>query len=670
MRKILKQIFTAVISFALTLITVVAGIFPATIFVTAEEGITYEQTDALDDLKGSIVNGKEFSLTEYAFDESKDTQVLSFVEYCYSFYENLQDNYGLHVYVYNPKGLVFTVDHPLNQIQFAYGLSTSQNYTKYQLAFLNYSTEAAYKGLFYKFKVVMTEAQKQTLLQGLNSSERVYRVSGIELLEQGKTNATEYSVETTYRYSGYAAGYGSDSSAGNTLACNSEQAEALTLNVYSTAYRPSGTNGKNNYTQDSLHSVYFAVPNAVIKKYGGMSAIHATWKNAVLKPSLVTGNETAYDKILPYLGQVISKDEDSLVNYDSVLNYMYLGAYIKKTGALNTETFTYDYSFNCDTDHFMNTASQTGNRVVEGIGENINPLYMLFYAGSGTDSADNYTVSSEDILLKLKESVAKYGGELVNGKYSEKVFSHVDENYTEVNIKADEEYSLTSEKIAQSWWEKIFGLSHVETSTTFNGIQAIYPVKESDLSGTAEEVAKRLYISQGDYAKFKEYYEANKELCTIYLFRYQTSDYVAQEASLLVQEKDWLGDEVWNKKDTNAYFFYQTVNLDFDIIDVTFSNGETDTVIPVVSNPIDVVPDATPPVYTESDVLNEWMKWIRLAVICIVAIVLIIVFWQFVGPFFKAIWWIICLPFKAIGLLFKKKKDKESEEKKNDESGK
>ena len=52
MRKICKQIFTAVISFALTVLTVVAGIFPATISVSAEETITSEQTNVLDDLRG------------------------------------------------------------------------------------------------------------------------------------------------------------------------------------------------------------------------------------------------------------------------------------------------------------------------------------------------------------------------------------------------------------------------------------------------------------------------------------------------------------------------------------------------------------------------------------------------------------------------------------------
>ena len=77
MRKILKGFFVAVISFALTLLTVVAGAIPATISVSAEESVaTYEQTNVMDDLKGSTINGKEFSLTDYNFDAFKETKVL------------------------------------------------------------------------------------------------------------------------------------------------------------------------------------------------------------------------------------------------------------------------------------------------------------------------------------------------------------------------------------------------------------------------------------------------------------------------------------------------------------------------------------------------------------------------------------------------------------------
>ena len=97
---------------------------------------------------------------------------------------------------------------------------------------------------------------------------------------------------------------------------------------------------------------------------------------------------------------------------------------------------------------------------------------------------------------------------------------------------------------------------------------------------------------------------------TVYLFRYQTTDYISQEATCLEKSGSR-----WRERDTNAYFFQETVNLDFDIIDVTFSNGEIATVIPVAMTPIDVVPSPTPPVHTETDEITPaWWAYVILVV--------------------------------------------------------
>ena len=655
MTRIFKKIFCGIISFALSLWVVMAGLFPAvlpTYSAKASTVLTYEQTNVMDDLKQSTIDGKPFSLTEYSFNAFKETKVLSFVEYCYSFYQNKQDSYGLYVYVYNPKGLTFDLNSRLNCIQFAFGLSTSTNYTKYPLKFLSYSTEPDYERLFYKYKVVLTEEQKTQLLANLNSTERVYRVSGIELLEKGNTNATDFAVATTYRYSGYAKGFGSSPEAENTLSCKSEEAEILTLDVHPTTYRPEGTNGKNDYTQDSLHSVYFAVPNDIIKKYGRMSAVHATWKDAVLAPALVTGNSNAYNEFLPYLGVNIGKETGDL-------DYGYRGAYKvtgNTTGLLVTTSYCgYRYNQNYTPDR-------------QEYGSQIETLYMMFHSEDKIDSADSHTVSSEELLEKLEASKTKYGGELINDKYSTKIFESYDSEFTDVNIKADENFSLTSETISTKWWHLMFHQQGDVVSTKFDGIQAIYPVKDSDLEGTADAVADRLFISESDYEDFMEFYNANKSLCTVYLFRYQVSDYVAQEATLF-ERSSFLGIKTWDEVDTNAYFFKETVNLDFDIIDVTFSNGTVDTVIPVVSNPIDVVPDATPPVYTQSDKEPDWLKWLKIIIVILFVVVIIILCWPLLQPLFaligQGIVWLITAPFKALNKAIKKRKKRKQEEQEN-----
>ena len=160
----------------------------------------------MDDLTNATVNGEPFDLEKYNFDTKKNTQVLSFIEYCYSFYKEKQGDFGLYVYVYNPKGLKFDTESVLNQVQFAITNETDSTYTKYPLKFLNMSKKADYEGLFYKFKVFLSDEQKKDILGKVNSSNRVYKVSGIELLTKGDVNATEYAVNTTYSYSGYAKG--------------------------------------------------------------------------------------------------------------------------------------------------------------------------------------------------------------------------------------------------------------------------------------------------------------------------------------------------------------------------------------------------------------------------------------------------------------------------------
>ena len=285
---------------------------------------------------------------------------------------------------------------------------------------------------------------------------------------------------------------------------------------------------------------------------------------------------------------------------------------------------------------------------------NINPLYMLFNSGSEENSADTYEVSSENIMSRLENSYSNFGGNKINGKYSEYMFESVDSSFTEVNlyadenILADEKRPLTSELINKNWWDRLWGKETVN-STTFDDIKAIYKVQDSDLSGTVEQVSKKIYISSSDVADFKSFYNSKKSDCSIYLFRYQISDYISQEASVKKKVNDLFG-FAWESDGTNAYFFQETVNLDFDIIDVTFSTGEVETVIPVVSNPIDVIGSATPPVYTTPDNPSTTTNILKL-ILGLVLLIFLLWFLNATGALTlvgKILTWVIIAPFKFL----------------------
>ena len=620
------------------------GFAPA---VRAEE-ISYEQTDVLDDLSGAVIGGKPFDITDYPFDERGKPQIVAFAEYGYSFYADNQDDYGLYVYVYNPQGQAIDTDTDRNKIALAYG--GRENWTKYNLEFLDYSSEAGYEGLFYKFRVDIAENRAE-MLDALVQSERIYGISELEL--SVKNTVTAYPCMQTYTYSGYAEGYGPELSEGSTLACTADGFEKyLTLDVRPTYYRPEGTNGENDYTQDSLHSVYFSVPKDVVEEYGGLSAVHATWLDAVLAPVLVTGNKAAYDAILPYLGQDIGQNTDAL-------DYAYVGdAEFGATGGFGETGWGGAFGYNFP-EAWMGLG---GDGVINSTDRVISVLYWLFYAGEGENSADKYILPSETIEEKLVELTEQYGGELINDRYSRVLFDSVAEEFTELNIPAEFEYDLRNEVLGSSWWDKLWGITHDE-SAAFDGIKAIYEVQEGDFvirDGVldAEETADNLYIAPEDAEAFKAFYDENEADSVVYLFRYQVSDYISAEASLF--EPDNFIGNAWSRTDTNAYFMQETVNLDFDIIDVTFAKDNVDTVIPVVSDPINNIPDGTPPVYTETDDDFDWKTLLGI----ILGAILLIVFLPLIAalaPYLvKGIVWVLLLPVKGIAAIidfFKKGKD-------------
>lgn len=654
----MKSIYKRIALIITTLLVSVGYVFGNVVSAYADDSVPqslhFDDTNVMDDLNGMTVNGKAFDISDWGFDTDKETTVFSLVEYCYSFYGNLQGNYGLYIYIWNPQGLKFNVTSDLNTISLRVGNDTSKKFIKYRLKYLSRTELTNYEGLFYKFKVVLSNEQLHNILDSLDSTERVYEIGEVELLQTINSAADNYSYGYAFKFSGYAAGYGPDENAQNTLKSSREERDILSLTPVSTVYRPEGYNEKGKFVQDSLHSVYFAVPNGYENKYGNLSAVHAQWLDAVLKPALVTGNSSAFSAILSFLGRPAEINTSDIKL--SELRYGYVGNNLYE-GSMGGSHRYGDFIYNARCIHYSSMA----NEKYPFIGDRINMLYLVFFSGNGTDSADTYSVPSKDITGAMEYATKIVGGEKVLGRYSKAIFESVADKYTEVNWTRGDSFDLRNDTITQNFWQRLFHEQTVIPDTdTFSGIPAIYPVKSKDLVGTKKEVCDRLYISEGDYDEFKSYFNDPKNAdCTIYLFRYQVSDYISQEATLIDNNVNqtlyYYGKEI----DTNAYFFKETVNLGFDIIDVTFSNGIENTVIPVAMKPIDVTPGATPPLETESD---KWKDWLRV-ILGVVLLILLIVIVSPILPYvvkaivgiINAIWWVLTLPFKTLAKLFKRK---------------
>lgn len=633
---------------------------------------TYEAQNIWNDLQGATYDGADIDLNLYNFDSKKNVQIVSFVEFCYSPFTTKQDDFGLYVYVYNPRGLDWTTKPAENKIQFRYTGKTTSNFDKYSLQFLNKSEAAGYEGLFYKFKIVLSDTERAAILSTVNSSARVYEISGIELCDSNSINATDYNISNIYTYTGYAKGYGADGTDTDTLSCTSDGLATLTLDVHPTFYRPDGSNGKDQYTQDSLQSVYFSIPNDILNEYGGLSAVKATWLNAVTAPFLVTGNKDIYQKLTNYVGRNI--------NYNnSEIGYAIYGAFQSGTAAGDLDGALLAYNSSSDV-RFSSSTGATGFVNLDGWKRPLTQLNGLFYANNG--NADNYKVSSSALLEWFADFSERFGSDTADGliqdKYSPALFDTVNDKFVEMNIQADEKTkTLTSEKISQEWWQKIFGGSYVVSHDTFDDIEAIHKVTDEDFkSGNTELICDKLYIYTGEYLKFKAFYDLAKiSDRTVFLLRYQVSDYKAWEATEFAYGK-FLGATTEKELDTNAYFFQETANLDFDIIDVTCNKGDVKTVIACISSPQDIVNPSTPPLDTRPETwltkllafLGEVPAWawvlIIVAVVAIVVGVLSIFFpvlrgvlkviGKIILAVLKVIWLIISAPFRGIAALVKR----------------
>ena len=607
--KNLNNVLFKITSYLAILFVLLTSMVSASFNVKAEDStLNFEKTSPLEDLQAD----ESFDISKYPYGQKGQTKIVKFYEYCYSFDSAKNQNFTLFIYVYNPSGEELIDNTYLNSVQMAVGYNKEgkpNDYKKFNLKLCSVS-EGDYARLFYKFKVI---DKNNEIYANLNSHERRYDVSGVELLSANALNSSDKDVSTTYFYSGYAKGYGPNNVTESTLTCRTEGLETLNLEVKATQYRPEGTNENGKFTQDSLNSVYFAVPKEMVEKNGVLTKIKAQWLDAVLKPALVTGNEEAYKAILDYLGK------EDLTN----LEYAYIGNYQFIEAGWSGCEVRYEGDLSFGAKGVVNYIER------EETGETINPLYLMFPTDFSQNSADDWVVKSEEIKQKVAEASAIYGGELVNGKYSKCLFESVANEWTVAEISADKEFDLRSEVLSQNWFQKWFGTGtwHVET---FDGIKAIYDVKEEELEGTPEEVCNRLYISTSDYEDFIEFYEDNKEDNVIYLFRYQQNEYFAQEASLFKTYVARNGEKYFAPGglgftsgiiDTNAYFFKGMVNLDFDIIQLTFNLKGKETVIPVVADPIDVFHEATPPPFSTRDVNYIWV----LVVVAVVFVLVLII---------------------------------------------
>lgn len=638
--------------------------------------LSLDKTNVLDDLQGMTIDGEPFDLTDYAFDELRDIQVISFVEYCYSYRKDMQEHFGLYVYLWNPKGLSFEDDKTRNRIQFTYG----EHYdvpVKYSLTILNKSEKKGYEGLFYKVKVDLSETDKLYILSSLNSVSRTYHISGIELLDEGKTKAVEYPIATTFTYSGFAKGFGADDSAESTLTCVREGNEVLELDVHHTYYRPNGSNGINSYTQDTLMTAYFSIPNNVLESYERLSGVACSWIKVMTDWIYVTGRKDIYDAFLNEIGV-----DHGILPWKDDNGTPYVG--------LDDKAFPYGFCATTVEGQNVLSCNYSGERAWE----TLDRLNYVFWTGSNNlNSADDYCVSSEDLKEWMNNYHQLYGQKndkylKVDGKeyfpYNSALFADNSVKTTNVTVSADESRSLTEEVFSQSWLQKMFGGADKEYSNSFDGIEAIKKVTDEDMDCTDGLLCNSLYINEKDIQSFKDFFEAEKRKGRIvFLLRYDIGEYQSIETKQGKPDNDGLV-VGFDDGDTNGYVCREDVYLDFDVIHCEFERDNETVIIPVVSSPVDIVADTQPPIYTSEDNYGwfvEFFSWLLGIGLVVLGVIAVAIFapWIFslIGNgflaackfavkllsiglkwTFKIIWFVVAFPWNLIFKGIKRKKNR------------
>ncbi|MDE5943214.1 MAG: hypothetical protein K2H30_03290, partial [Clostridia bacterium] len=107
----------------------------------------------------------------------------------------------------------------------------------------------------------------------------------------------------------------------------------------------------------------------------------------------------------------------------------------------------------------------------------------------------------------------------------------------------------------------------------------------------------------------------------------------------------------YENADTNAFIMQQWVQLDFDIIDLTFTKDAVETVIPVIMSPMDIVADGDHPIVTTKD--SSGLEWWQILLGIIALLIIVLLLLKFCPAIIFVLGKIIVIPFKCIGAFCK-----------------
>ena len=641
-----KQIMKTISAAALAAgIAFSAGAAPATA-VLADELTKVDQTQIEDDLK-------DVDLTGYGKNENGRHQLIDgsgFMEYAYSSDSTVAEDYfGIYFYVYNPTEREVSTRAGANVVNMAVSYDAEGEPTEYANCALTV-LDCTDNHRFYKFKLTNSAAayDRAKAYASAHDGVRRYDIAGIQLWFSGDANATdEFPLNTergvTYRCTGFGRGCGADKEAESTLQIATETMDTIRLNVEHTFWRTK-TSSLGSGHQSQLDTVYFTVPDRYFEEYGKLQRIMAEWYEFKVKPALITSEDSFYNGIGNYIAKRLPWVTEWFQNYgvgregyfDEDILWSF-GSYVSDRMDRFVWNATYDPEKPADTPMealylIFNTAGESIESYdpyadIEeqgGISTNAIEHYIYGYDKSFYEGKIKIKESeiSADLFEKDIDESRKVNNErgIVQSGFSGK-------SRYDFDLEADIQEIVAWDDTDPAWWDNIkefgvwnalFGKIPSETGREF---APIYFPKDSDFSGTPENISDNLMCQVSDVSKIREVYnQAKKEGERLVLFRFAVTDYRSETAQL----REWttrsvLGNDKIKESTNNAYVAQQTIFLNFDIIQLTFNKDGVMKVIPVVADPIDIINPYTPPILHDGDC--DWWLVVILGIVAIASII-------------------------------------------------
>lgn len=585
-----------------------------------DNDLKFDNTSIFDDLYGSKDdNGNEFDLSNYPIDKDGELQFFSFVEYGYSYYANYEKNYALYLYLYNPQQLNFQTYLDSNVVRMGVSYATKDDnivvseYEDFNIVCVSRTT-GDYSNLFYKFKVLDPNKKILSMAQAYEKENgcRRYDIAGVYLKTDKSDVTLDKNIGRTYKCSGYMATYGNDASNPSTFVCNVEKLETLDLKVYQTSYL-TGVSSAGAYHHNNVSSVYFAIPQRVLDKYGSLWEIYAQWYECKTAPILVTSNVDFYYKALNnnHYETVDNSEGGTSLLYDKSVDYLLWYGRHSDSVAGSSNILHYDWAYN------LRPFSMTsGDMFIQRFANSYsNVLPFVFYSPSYTESGAFNVINKQTVAGDVKSSqIRDYIQNYKSSNYvdwhtsrnlaSELFVNAIDSARAEKGIKVGlnkvrtnlgNTFDLKSWNSEYgSWWDKLtqYGWSYPKNEVLDEQHTNVKPFEEITKDAlNSVTLASDLLINENDVDSFKTFCNSSydNDSAVPYLFRFAVSDYMSRPITRNPGRLDVDQDVV------DSYIAQETVFFDFNIITMTFKGKEDYYTLAVMHTPVDVIAGVEPP---------------------------------------------------------------------------